>query len=74
MTLVDGFDPSDVRVGIVGLGGIGHHHAEQLEALGADLVGGMDVDADARARFYERFDTHTRSRTPTSCSTSSTPC
>ncbi|WP_277552962.1 Gfo/Idh/MocA family protein [Halobaculum limi] len=56
MSLVDGFDPSGVRVGIVGLGGIGHHHAERLESLGADLVGGMDVDADARERFIHRFD------------------
>ncbi|WP_435063777.1 Gfo/Idh/MocA family protein [Halobaculum sp. EA56] len=58
MTLVDGFDPSDVRVGIIGLGGIGHHHAERLESLGADLVGGMDVDAEARERFVGRFDAH----------------
>ncbi|MFC6785572.1 Gfo/Idh/MocA family protein [Halobaculum halobium] len=58
MTLVDGFDPSDVRVGIVGLGGIGHHHAERLESLGADLVGGMDVDAGAREHFVHEFDAH----------------
>jgi len=58
MTLVDGFDPSGVRVGIVGLGGIGHHHGERLESLGADLVGGMDVDADARERFAREFDAH----------------
>lgn len=58
MTLVDGFDSSGVRVGIVGLGGIGHHHAERLESLGADLVGGMDVDAGARERFVHEFDAH----------------
>mgnify|MGYP006274881787 CR=1 FL=1 len=58
MTLVDGFDPSGVRVGIVGLGGIGHHHAERLESLGADLVGGMDVDAGAREHFVREFDAH----------------
>ncbi|QZX99470.1 Gfo/Idh/MocA family protein [Halobaculum rubrum] len=58
MTSVDGFDPSGVRVGIVGLGGIGHHHAERLESLGADLVGGMDVDSDARERFVREYDAH----------------
>ncbi|UIO98651.1 Gfo/Idh/MocA family oxidoreductase [Halobaculum sp. CBA1158] len=56
MTLVDGFDPSGIRVGIVGLGGIGRHHATRLESLGADLVGGVDVDADARERFVREFD------------------
>ncbi|WP_348610243.1 Gfo/Idh/MocA family protein [Halobaculum rarum] len=58
MTLVDGFDPSGVRVGIVGLGGIGHHHAERLVSFGADLVGGMDVDAGARERFVREYDAH----------------
>ena len=58
MSVVDGFDPSEVRVGIVGLGGIGHHHADRLESIDADLVGGMDVDADARERFVARFDAH----------------
>ncbi|WP_058365130.1 Gfo/Idh/MocA family protein [Haloparvum sedimenti] len=49
-------DPNDVRVGIVGLGGIGHHHANRLAERGANLVGGMDIDADARTRFAEAFD------------------
>ncbi|PAU83396.1 oxidoreductase [Halorubrum salipaludis] len=49
---------NDVAVGIVGLGGIGHHHARKLADRGANLVGGMDIDADARRRFHEEFDVH----------------
>jgi predicted dehydrogenase len=49
---------TDVGVGIVGLGGIGHHHATQLVDRGATLVGGMDIDADARERFHEEFGVH----------------
>ena len=37
-------DPVDV--GIVGLGGIGHSHADCLVDGPARLAGGMDVDAD----------------------------
>ena len=48
--------PNDVAVGIVGLGGIGSHHATKLTERGANLVGGMDVDPDARDRFREEFD------------------
>jgi predicted dehydrogenase len=44
---------NDVAVGIVGLGGIGNHHATKLTERGANLVGGMDIDADARRRFHE---------------------
>ncbi|WP_280585463.1 Gfo/Idh/MocA family oxidoreductase [Halorubrum sp. Boch-26] len=49
---------NDVAVGIVGLGGIGTHHATKLTDRGANLVGGMDIDADARAAFHERFGVH----------------
>lgn len=49
----------DVRVGIVGLGGIGRHHAERLQESPARLVGGMDIDEDARAEFTEAFDVPT---------------
>jgi predicted dehydrogenase len=49
-------NPNDVAVGIVGLGGIGSHHATKLVERGANLVGGMDIDADARARFRNEFD------------------
>jgi predicted dehydrogenase len=48
--------PNDVAVGIVGLGGIGSHHATKLTERGANLVGGVDVDPDARDRFREKFD------------------
>lgn len=47
------------RVGIVGLGGIGHHHANQLGDLDATLVGGVDIDADARAEFADAFGVET---------------
>ncbi|ELZ83157.1 oxidoreductase [Haloferax elongans ATCC BAA-1513] len=50
---------SSVRVGIVGLGNIGHHHADRLVDLGADLVGGLDIQADARRRFAEKYDVNT---------------
>ena len=49
---------NDVAVGIVGLGGIGTHHATKLTDRGANLVGGMDIDADARRRFHEEFDVY----------------
>ncbi|GAB7008639.1 Gfo/Idh/MocA family protein [Halorubrum trueperi] len=47
---------NDVAVGVVGLGGIGRHHARKLVERGANLVGGMDIDVDARRRFSEEFD------------------
>ena len=50
---------NDIAVGVVGLGGIGTHHATKLTERGANLVGGMDIDADARRRFHEAFDVHT---------------
>lgn len=49
---------NDVDVGIVGLGGIGNHHASRLVENGRSLVGGMDIDADARSRFHEEFGVH----------------
>jgi len=49
---------NEVAVGIVGLGAIGHHHASRLVDRGAELVGGMDIDADARRRFHEKFGVH----------------
>jgi predicted dehydrogenase len=48
-----------VRVGVVGLGNIAHHHATQLAELDAEIVGGMDIDADARRRFAEAYDADT---------------
>jgi predicted dehydrogenase len=49
---------NEVAVGIVGLGGIGNHHASKLSGRGANLVGGMDIDANARRRFHEEFGVH----------------
>ncbi len=49
---------NDVALGIVGLGGIGRHHATRLAERDANLVGGMDIDADARRAFHEEFDVH----------------
>ncbi len=51
-------ETNDIAVGIVGLGGIGHHHATHLQGQDAELVGGMDIDADARLRFHEEFGVH----------------
>lgn len=48
-----------VRVGIVGLGGIGHQHAERLTDHGENLVGGVDVVDTARKRFEEKYDVET---------------
>jgi predicted dehydrogenase len=47
------------RVGIVGLGGIGTHHATCLRENDAALVAGMDVDATARERFAQKYDVET---------------
>ncbi|QLG62633.1 Gfo/Idh/MocA family protein [Halorarum salinum] len=44
---------TDVPVGIIGLGGIGNYHAERLIRQGGNLVGGMDVDPEARRRFAD---------------------
>lgn len=50
---------NDVKLGVVGLGNIGHYHADRLAELGANLVGGMDIDSDARGRFEDKFDVPT---------------
>ena len=42
-------------VGIVGLGNIGHYHADRLVELGATLGGGLDIQPDARSRFGEKY-------------------
>ncbi|SEO69674.1 Predicted dehydrogenase [Halogranum amylolyticum] len=43
------------RIGIVGLGNIGHHHATRLTRQDADLVGGVDIAQAARERFEREF-------------------
>ena len=48
-------DISSVRLGIVGLGNIGHHHAERFVEQGANLVGGVDIAEGARASFRDEF-------------------
>jgi predicted dehydrogenase len=45
-----------VHVGFVGLGNIGHYHADRLTELdGVDIIGGVDINPDARARFAEKY-------------------
>ena len=45
-----------IRVGFVGLGNIGHYHADRLiDIPGLDIVGGVDINPDARARFAEKY-------------------
>ena len=46
---------SKVDTGIVGLGNIGHYHAERLRDIGGSLVGGMDISSDAQTRFERRY-------------------
>jgi len=47
---------TEVRVGFVGLGNIGHYHADRLtEFDDVDVVGGMDINPEARARFAEKY-------------------
>ncbi|MFW5977604.1 MAG: Gfo/Idh/MocA family protein [Halohasta sp.] len=50
---------SAVQIGIVGLGGIGHHHADRLEDHDAELVGGVDISGEARRQFSEKYDVST---------------
>lgn len=48
---------SDLRVGVVGVGALGRHHARILAGMnGVDLVGIVDVRADAAAAIAERYD------------------
>ncbi len=47
---------TDIKTGIVGLGNIGHYHAERLVDQNVSLVGGMDVATEARTRFATRYD------------------
>ena len=46
---------STVRIGIVGLGGIGNHHADRLAAYDAELAGGVDISGEARRKFGEKY-------------------
>lgn len=42
-------------IGIVGLGGMGTHHATHMDDLGADIVAGADLVPDKRTRFAQSF-------------------
>lgn len=57
-------DGDTVRIGIVGLGGIARHHADQFAALRdagvpVALAGGMDIASDAREAFADAYDVPT---------------
>lgn len=47
---------NNVTVGVVGLGTQGRRHVNEVVNLGADLVGGADVSADARESFAAEYD------------------
>ena len=44
-----------IGVGVVGLGGMGTHHARNVRELGADVVAGADISSEARDRFADEF-------------------
>ncbi|WP_254768331.1 Gfo/Idh/MocA family protein [Salinilacihabitans rarus] len=46
---------SGIGVGVVGLGGMGQHHAKNLSELGADVVAGADLLPEARRAFAETY-------------------
>lgn len=48
---------NSVRIGIIGLGNIGHYHADRLQNLNVNLVGGVDISSEARARFATKYET-----------------
>ncbi len=50
---------SAVQIGIIGLGGIGHHHADRLADHDAELVGGVDISGEARRNFGEKYNVST---------------
>lgn len=52
-------DPTDLQVGVVGLGGMGNVHANNAEDVDATVVAGADVVPDSRAAFAETFDAAT---------------
>lgn len=53
-------DPArPVQVCVVGLGRMGRHHADHVEELGHEVVGGADVSSGHRDRFERSFDVPT---------------
>lgn len=47
------------RIGIIGLGTMGTHHAERIADAGGEITGGADVNPDARKEFAASFDAPT---------------
>ena len=45
------------KIGIIGLGNIGRFHADRLVDHGADIVGGVDINPDARTAFADAYAT-----------------
>jgi predicted dehydrogenase len=50
---------AEPQIGIVGLGGMGHNHAGNAAAHGAEVVAGADVIEGARAEFAEEYGAET---------------
>ena len=48
---------SPPKIGLIGLGNIGRFHADRLVDHGANLVGGVDINDDARTRFADAYAT-----------------
>lgn len=48
-----------VRIGVVGLGGMGTQHAQSVASLGHQVIGGMDIDPDSRKQFRHEFSAQT---------------
>ena len=48
-------DAEPLKIGIVGLGNIAHHHAERILNLGGRVVAGADIKDEARVRFAETY-------------------
>jgi len=46
-----------VRLGVVGLGGMGQLHADNALSVGHQVVGGCDVLEEPREQFHSQFDT-----------------
>lgn len=44
------------RIGIIGLGTMGTHHAERIPAAGGAIAGGADVNPAAREEFANRYE------------------
>ena len=52
-------DQDTVRVGIVGLGGMGTTHAGNIERYGHEVIAGADIVPESREEFSRRYDATT---------------